>query len=54
MKVFGLIVIVWAVFFQFGQTEYFGNNFLPATYEEFVCDMTSLILLGCGIILIKR
>lgn len=54
MRIFGIVLIVWAVVFGIFETIYFGNNLFPSSIEEFICDMTSLVLYLAGYLLIKN
>lgn len=47
-KIFGVFCVVWAVIFAVYETSYFGNNLLPHTLPEVLCDLTALILLIAG------
>jgi len=51
-RTLGIICLIWAVVFGRLQTEYFGNNWLPKTNEEIMCDLTALLLCICGSVLI--
>ncbi len=50
-KIFGIIVLIYAIVFARLETEYFGNNWLPQTKEEMLCDTAVLLLVICGHIL---
>jgi len=50
-KIFGFIVMNSAIIFARLETEYFGNNWLPQTKEEVLCDVAVLLLVVCGNIL---
>ena len=50
-KIFGVISLIYAVIFARLETEYFGNNWLPQTKEEILCDTAVLLLAICGHIL---
>lgn len=50
-RVFGIILIVWAVIFAQLETQYFGNNWLPQSKEELICDLTALMVMIGGSIL---
>ena len=52
-NIFGFFCIILAVIFCFLETKYFGNNWLPNTPQEFLCDLVSLILLLSGYFLIN-
>jgi hypothetical protein len=52
-KVLGIIVLGWSVVFSSLETNHFGNNWTPQTKEEWICDITSIVLLICGIKLIR-
>tara|TARA_B110000285_G_scaffold130693_1_gene146851 strand:- start:257 stop:454 length:198 start_codon:yes stop_codon:yes gene_type:complete len=51
-RTLGIICLIWALVFGRLETEYFGNNWLPQTKEEIMCDLTALLLCICGSILI--
>jgi hypothetical protein len=50
-KIFGLICVVFAAVFGWQETIYFGNNLLPNSKEELMCDLASLLLAVAGHIL---
>lgn len=50
-KVIGTILLITALIFGRLETKYFGNNWLPQTKEEVICDIVSLIMCITGIIL---
>lgn len=47
-KLIGIICMIWGTIFCFLETEYFGNNFLPQSIAELICDVTSLLLVILG------
>ena len=51
-RIIAIICLIWALIFQRSQTEYFGNNWIPQTTEEIMCDITSLLLVICASIII--
>ena len=53
-KIFGFIVMIYAIIFAMLETEYFGNNWLPQTKEEMLCDTALLLLFICGHILFSQ
>ncbi len=53
-RAFGVIYLVWAIIFGYLETKHFGNNWLPQTNEEIICDLTSLLLCTAGIVLFWR
>lgn len=50
-RVFGMILIIWAVLFARMGTQYFGNKWLPQSNEELIYDLTALMLMIAGSIL---
>jgi hypothetical protein len=46
--------LIWTVIFGHLETKYFGNNWLPQTNEEIICDLTSLFLCIAGCILLSQ
>lgn len=50
-RIFGFFCILLSSLFAHYETAFFGNNFLPHTKEEFLCDTVSLSLFICGTIL---
>ena len=52
MRRFGFILLIWAVVFGILETQYFGNNLLPESSEELLCDITSLMLCCAGLIIL--
>jgi hypothetical protein len=50
-QIFGIICLIWAIIFGLLETKYFGNNWLPQTNEEIICDLTSILLCIAGNIL---
>ena len=51
-RVFGFILIMWAAAFATLETRYFGHNWTPQSNEEIVCDLTALLLMIAGHILL--
>jgi len=51
INLFGLVVLIYAFLFAIATSEHFGNNSLPQSREELVCDITSLILVISGSII---
>jgi len=50
-RILGVIFIVWAIIFARLETNHFGNNWLPESNEEIICDITALLLSIAGHIL---
>lgn len=53
-KAFASICVIWALVFVYSETIYFGNNFLPMAPEEYICDITALLLFITGVIIFKQ
>lgn len=54
MKKTGTIIMTLAVLFGLAETIYFGNNILPNSNAEKICDILVLILLFFGLYLHKN
>jgi len=52
-RMLGHVVLLWSVVFAAIETAHFGYNWTPQSKEEVVCDATALLLLLCGIALIR-
>ncbi len=52
-KKLGLICLGWGILYAFVQTNHFGNNLFPQTKEEIICDITAIVFMAVGVILIK-
>lgn len=44
MKKIGFVLLTLAVIFVFAETVYFGNNLLPETNAEKICDGIALLI----------
>lgn len=51
-RVYGMILIIWAVIFARLETQHFGNNWFPQSNEEIICDLTALMVMIAGNILL--
>ena len=51
-RILGFTCLIWAVIFGHLETKHFGNNWLPQTNEEIICDLTSLLLCIAGSVLL--
>ena len=47
-KALGILLMIWVIIFSRTMTGHFGNNWFPESYEESMCDITSLILFILG------
>jgi len=52
-KLFGLLIITISFMFMFFETSYFGNNLLPESLTEFICDLLGVVGVFTGFIMIK-
>lgn len=52
-KDFGVILMIIGGIFGYGETIYFGNNLLPNTKGELICDGISLVVFLIGLFLYK-
>ncbi len=53
-KIFGILVIIYGVWFGFKSTDYFGHNLFPESQEEWVTDITTIIIVLCGLIIVNE
>jgi len=47
-KIIGIYIIILSVVFTLSGTYYFGNNLLPHSFSELICDLIGLILFFVG------
>lgn len=47
-RILGIVCLICAIIFGYLETKHFGNNWLPQTNEEIICDLTSLLLFMVG------
>ena len=53
-KKIGILLFIIAIIFVISETIYFGNNLLPSSTAERVCDGIGALLVIFGIFLINR
>lgn len=54
MKFIGFLVIVFAIIFGVTMTNYLGNNLLPASNIEVLCDLATIIMFVSGVIIFRK
>ncbi len=48
-KILGFLFLIIAILFSTGETLFFGGNLFPVTWQEWTCDIISLVFLSFAI-----